>query len=124
VTHISNYILAKTKRLKWNTPSHEHRSRFASSLRNVAIVGKGNKSQNQKPSTERRFINEAEPEILTGVSRRTWQKHRLFGRGPPFYRLCGSVRYDLQEVLVRPTPPAEGGGLTLLELDTHREAAP
>lgn len=48
---------------------------------------------------ERRFISEAELEAITSVSRRTWQKHRLFGRGPRFYRLCGAVRYDLAEVL-------------------------
>jgi predicted DNA-binding transcriptional regulator AlpA len=58
-----------------------------------------NYSQNQKPFSERHFINEAELEILTGISKRTWQKHRLFGRGPRFYRLCGAVRYDLAEVL-------------------------
>jgi predicted DNA-binding transcriptional regulator AlpA len=56
-------------------------------------------SQNQKGSADRRFITETELENLTGVSKRTWQKHRLFGRGPRFYRLCGAVRYDLAEVL-------------------------
>lgn len=59
-----------------------------------------NSSQDWKQqATKRRFINEAELEALTGISKRTWQKHRLFGRGPRFYRLCGAVRYDLPEVL-------------------------
>ena len=60
---------------------------------------KRNSSQDEKAFNERRFISEADLEKLTGVSRRTWQKHRLFGRGPRFYRLCGSVRYDVNEVM-------------------------
>lgn len=52
-----------------------------------------------QPQAQRRYINESELEALTGISRRTWQKHRLFGRGPRFYRLCGAIRYDLSEVL-------------------------
>jgi predicted DNA-binding transcriptional regulator AlpA len=46
-----------------------------------------------------RFISEEELELLTGIKRRTWQKHRLFRRGPRFYRLHGAVRYDLAEVM-------------------------
>jgi hypothetical protein len=44
-------------------------------------------------------FNEADLAALTSISKRTWQKHRLFGRGPRFYRLGGAVRYDLPEVL-------------------------
>jgi predicted DNA-binding transcriptional regulator AlpA len=61
-----------------------------------------NRNGGSKPptaATELRFISEAELETLTSVSRRTWQKHRLFGRGPRFYRLGGAVRYKLAEVL-------------------------
>jgi predicted DNA-binding transcriptional regulator AlpA len=52
-----------------------------------------------KLPVELRFISEVELETLTSVSRRTWQKHRLFGRGPRFYRLGGAIRYKLAEVL-------------------------
>jgi predicted DNA-binding transcriptional regulator AlpA len=62
-----------------------------------------------KKTIERRFISESELEILTGVSKRTWQKHRLFGHGPRFYRLCGAVRYDLAEVLEWIEGNAAGG---------------
>jgi predicted DNA-binding transcriptional regulator AlpA len=48
---------------------------------------------------ERRFVSEVELEQLTGVSRRTWQKHRLFNRGPRYYKIYGSIRYDLEEVV-------------------------
>jgi predicted DNA-binding transcriptional regulator AlpA len=78
-----------------------------------------NTSQNQKASTERRFINEAELETLTGISRRTWQKHRLFGRGPRFYRLCGAVRYDLAEALEWIKGNAAGGEHPNLPQATH-----
>ena len=47
----------------------------------------------------RKYISEGELEQLTGVPRRTWQKHRLFNRGPQFYKLQGAVRYDIDEVL-------------------------
>jgi predicted DNA-binding transcriptional regulator AlpA len=48
---------------------------------------------------QRRFVNDRELEAVTGISSRTWQKHRLFGRGPRYYRICGAVRYDLEEVI-------------------------
>lgn len=47
----------------------------------------------------RQFVSEVDLEQITGVSRRTWQKHRLFKRGPQYYRIHGAIRYDLQEVL-------------------------
>jgi predicted DNA-binding transcriptional regulator AlpA len=48
---------------------------------------------------QRRFVSEIELEQLTGISRRTWQKHRLFNRGPRYYKICGSIRYDVEEVV-------------------------
>jgi hypothetical protein len=48
---------------------------------------------------KKRFITEADLELLTGVSRRTWARHRMFNRGPKFYKLAGAIRYDLAEVL-------------------------
>jgi len=60
----------------------------------------------------RRFVSEVELEQITGISRRTWQKHRLVNRGPSYYRIHGSIRYELEEVLawikthaVSPTGP-------------------
>jgi predicted DNA-binding transcriptional regulator AlpA len=48
---------------------------------------------------QRRFVSESELEQITGISKRTWQKHRLLKRGPQHYKIYGSVRYDLEEVL-------------------------
>jgi predicted DNA-binding transcriptional regulator AlpA len=48
---------------------------------------------------QRRFVSEGELEQVTGISRRTWQKHRLFNRGPRYYKIYGSIRYDLEEVV-------------------------
>jgi predicted DNA-binding transcriptional regulator AlpA len=48
---------------------------------------------------QRRFLSEFELEQLTGISRRTWQKHRLYNRGPRYYKIHGSIRYDLEEVI-------------------------
>ena len=48
---------------------------------------------------QRRFVSEVELEQLTGISRRTWQKHRLFNRGPRYYKIHGSIRYDIEEVV-------------------------
>jgi hypothetical protein len=57
-----------------------------------------NRGHNTGAVIERRFANEAEIERITGISRRTLQKHRLFGRGLPFYRFGRRVLYDLAEV--------------------------
>ena len=48
---------------------------------------------------QRRFVSELELEQLTGISRRTWQKRRLFKHGPRYYKIHGSIRYELEEVL-------------------------
>jgi hypothetical protein len=48
---------------------------------------------------QRRFVSEVGLEQLTGISRRTWQKHRLLNRGPRYYKIYGSIVYDLTEVL-------------------------
>jgi hypothetical protein len=61
---------------------------------------------------ERRFVSELELEQLTGIPRRTWQKHRLFNRQPKFYRLHGLVRYDLNEVMDWIRSNGAGGGET------------
>ncbi len=51
------------------------------------------------PNSVRRFISDGELETLTGIKRGTWQKKRARGEGPRFYRIGGSIRYDLAEVL-------------------------
>ena len=58
---------------------------------------------------QRRFVSEAELEQITGISRRTWQKHRLFNRGPRYYKIYGSIRYDLEEVVAWIKALAVGG---------------
>lgn len=62
------------------------------------------------PNLSRQFVSEKDLEQLTGISRRTFQKHRLFGRGPRYYRLHGAVRYKLSEVLAWIDGNAAGGG--------------
>jgi len=49
---------------------------------------------------QQRFVSEMELAQLTGISRRTWQKHRQRHRGPRYYKICGAVRYDVEETLV------------------------
>ena len=48
---------------------------------------------------QRRFVSELELEQVTGISRRTWQKQRLLNRGPRYYKIHRSIRYDLEEVV-------------------------
>ncbi len=58
---------------------------------------------------QRRFVSEVELEQVTGISRRTWQKHRLFNRDPRYYKIHGSIRYDLEEVVAWIKALAVGG---------------
>ena len=51
------------------------------------------------PQPVRSFVTEIELEQLSGVSRRTWQKYRLLGTGPKYYKIGGAVRYALDEVM-------------------------
>lgn len=44
-----------------------------------------------------RYFSEAELSQYSGLSVRTLQGWRLRGQGPPFRKLRGSVRYDIQE---------------------------
>ena len=60
---------------------------------------------------QRRFVSDLELEQLTGISRRTWQKHRLFHRGPRYYKVHGSIRYDVEEVVAWIKALAVGSGL-------------
>jgi hypothetical protein len=52
-----------------------------------------------------RYVSEIDLEAMTAISRRTWQKHRLMGTGPRFYKINGgtgkggAVRYNLDEVM-------------------------
>jgi len=46
----------------------------------------------------RRYGSELDVQALTGIARRTLQKHRLLQRGFPFYRFQGRILYDLDEV--------------------------
>ncbi len=57
-----------------------------------------NTETQSKTNLKRRFGSEAEVEQLTGIAKRTLQKHRLFGKGFPFYRVGSKVLYDLDEV--------------------------
>ena len=46
----------------------------------------------------KRFGSESEVCRLTGIARATLQKHRILGRGFPFYRVGSRILYDLDEV--------------------------
>lgn len=70
----------------------------------------GKKTDSTEVAERHRFVSDRELETITGVKRRTWQKHRLFGKGPRFYRIGGSVRYDLAEVMEWIRSNAVGGG--------------
>jgi predicted DNA-binding transcriptional regulator AlpA len=59
---------------------------------------------------QRRFVSEIELEQFTGISRRTWQKRRLFHDAPLYYKIYGSIRYDLEEVLAWIKSHAVGAG--------------
>jgi hypothetical protein len=45
----------------------------------------------------KRFYSERELSVYSGFSVRTLQAWRLRNQGPPFKRLGGSIRYDLQQ---------------------------
>ena len=57
---------------------------------------------------QRRYASEVEVETITGLSRRTLQKHRLLGKGFPYYRFGRRILYDLAEVeqCIRQSPKA------------------
>jgi predicted DNA-binding transcriptional regulator AlpA len=67
-------------------------------------------SKRTESALPKKYINESQLQEMTGVNKRTWQKHRLFGRGPRFYRIGGAVRYELAEVLSWIESRAAGGG--------------
>ncbi|MGO9242862.1 MAG: helix-turn-helix transcriptional regulator [Bryobacteraceae bacterium] len=49
--------------------------------------------------TQREWLSEVDLETLTGLSRKTFQKYRLFGKGPAFRRLGGTrVRYHRADI--------------------------
>ena len=48
-------------------------------------------------SVNRRFVTEAELAQQTGISKRTLQKWRLFGRGPRYVKLHGAIRYSIAD---------------------------
>jgi len=67
------------------------------------------KPENPTAAIQRQFVNEITLAAVTGVARRTYQKWRLLGQGPRFYRLHGSIRYDLHEVYLWIEQHAAGG---------------
>jgi hypothetical protein len=58
------------------------------------------------------FGSEADVERITGRKRKTLQKDRLFGRGFPYYKFGGQIRYNLAEVrsLLRSSRVDAGSG--------------
>ena len=75
----------------------------------VTISVRPNRNQTQQ-TVRRRFGSEIDVEALTGISRRTLQKHRLLNRNRfPWYKVGRKVLYDLDEVeaIIRRT--AQGG---------------
>lgn len=60
---------------------------------------KNSRKTRQSEPPPRRYINERTLEAMTGIAAMTWQKKRVMGTGPRYYKLGGAVRYDLDEVL-------------------------
>jgi hypothetical protein len=54
--------------------------------------------EKKHPTTKRRYGSEQDVYALTGIRPRTSQKHRLFGKGFPFYRVGVRILYDLDEI--------------------------
>ena len=54
--------------------------------------------KNPQSSETKRYGSEIDVANLTGYSRKTLQKHRLFGKGFAFFRCQGKILYDLDEV--------------------------
>lgn len=46
-----------------------------------------------------RVVSEAELAEWTGNSKRFWQQKRADGSGPPFFKVGGTVRYALPDVI-------------------------
>ena len=44
------------------------------------------------------FIDEAQLEARTGISRRNWERKRIRGDGPPFVKIGRLVRYPVSEL--------------------------
>jgi predicted DNA-binding transcriptional regulator AlpA len=63
------------------------------------------------PQQTPRFVSERDLAAFTGIKASTWQKHRLYGRGPKFYKLHGTIRYNLEEVLAWIESNAHGVGV-------------
>jgi len=69
--------------------------------------------------TTPQFVSEKDLEAITGVRVRTSQKHRLFNRGPRWYKIGGSLRYRLDEVLAWIEGNVAGGEASPQPLTPH-----
>jgi hypothetical protein len=48
-------------------------------------------------SVGKRYFSERELSIYAGLATRTLQSWRLRGQGPPWVKLCGAVRYSIEQ---------------------------
>ena len=55
-------------------------------------------NQSAADFAKRHFGSERDVERIFGIPRRTLQKHRILMKGLPFYRYCGKILYDLDQV--------------------------
>ena len=76
------------------------------------MVPSTEKAQRRTIVSNREWLSDRDLEALTGRARRTWQKDRLFGRGPRFHRLGVSVRYHVADVQAWLLSRGGGGELT------------
>ena len=73
--------------------------------------GDGKKRDGRVSDVHREWLSEKDLETLTGMSRKTFQKYRLFGKGPAFRRLNGkTVRYHKSDVEAWLDSCPRGGG--------------
>jgi predicted DNA-binding transcriptional regulator AlpA len=59
-----------------------------------------------------RFIDERELAAMTGLKVKTLRRWRVFGKGPRFHKLGGSVRYELRDIEAWLESCPVGGGTT------------
>jgi hypothetical protein len=62
-------------------------------------------------TAKRRYGSELEVAAITGMSPRTFQKRRLLGMPPKFYRFGRRILYDLDEIEQLIRSGASGGAV-------------
>ena len=46
----------------------------------------------------KRFFSEREVEAVIGIRATTLRRWRIYGKGPPYRKLCGSIKYNAEDL--------------------------